>query len=67
VKESTRVGHYLRAHLGDSQPGRCCVALLASSSVVFVLLWLGLIRVNYEVLLIAYVRTQTTLLNYFFD
>jgi hypothetical protein len=53
VKESTRIAHYFRARLGDSRRGRCCVALLASSSVLFVLVWLGLMQLDYEVLLIA--------------
>jgi hypothetical protein len=58
VKQSNRVSHYFRARLGDSEPGRCCVALLAPSSVCFMLIWLGLMRGGFEVLLIAYVRTK---------
>jgi nucleoside-diphosphate-sugar epimerase len=47
--------------MGVGKPGKCCVALLASSSVVFMLTWLSLIRAEYEVLLIAYVGTKENL------
>jgi len=41
-----------------SRPGKQCIALLASSSIIFMLIWLGLLFKEYEVLLIAYVSSE---------
>ncbi|KAF2431503.1 acetyl-CoA synthetase-like protein [Tothia fuscella] len=51
--ESCRLSHHFRSSLGKIGQERCCVGLLTSSSIVFMLTWLGLMRAGFEVLLIA--------------
>ncbi|KAF1995036.1 acetyl-CoA synthetase-like protein [Amniculicola lignicola CBS 123094] len=50
---SCRLANYFAYNFGPRTPDCRCVALLASSSVTFMLIWLSLLRAGYEVLLVA--------------
>ncbi|TQS38675.1 hypothetical protein Golomagni_00815 [Golovinomyces magnicellulatus] len=52
-EQSCRLGRYFLAQFGRGKTNDQCVALMASSSVIYAIVWLALIRAGYRVMLLA--------------
>ncbi|KAF2761686.1 acetyl-CoA synthetase-like protein [Pseudovirgaria hyperparasitica] len=52
-EQTCRLSQHFRHVFGQNQQGKQCIALIASSSIVFLLTWLAFIRSGYEVLLVS--------------
>ncbi|RKF64024.1 Adenylate-forming reductase Nps10 [Erysiphe neolycopersici] len=52
-EQSYRLSQHFLAQFGPCEPERKCVALMASSSIIYALVWLALIQAGYEVMLLV--------------